>query len=300
MKKHGTVLIIDDTVTNIGILTLCLNEQYDILSASNGEQGIKLAQQTDNLDLILLDIEMPGLNGYQVCERLQADPNTAAIPIIFVTGKLDVKDEEKGLGMGAMDYITKPIHPPIVIARARTQVTLKQQKEKLEKMALHDQLTDLYNRHFLLDAATKKVSEAVRHQYSLSVLMLDIDFFKSINDEHGHAAGDTVLKAVAKLLKNEYRNEDIAARFGGEEFVVLLSHCDQTKAAMKANQLREKIEAMKPIGLKVTVSIGISELNNNETSFVDLLDKADQALYQAKESGRNKVVVYDTATSAKD
>jgi diguanylate cyclase (GGDEF)-like protein len=297
MKKHGTILIIDDTASIVGILTLCLNEQYEILSASNGEQGIKLAQQTENLDLILLDIEMPGLNGYQVCERLQADPSTSAIPIIFVTGKLDVKDEEKRLGMGAMDYITKPIHPPIVIARARTQVTLKQQKEKLEKMALHDQLTDLYNRHFLLDAATKKVSEAIRHQYPLSVLMLDIDFFKSINDEYGHSAGDTVLKSVAKLLKKEYRNEDIAARFGGEEFVVLLSHCTQEKAVIKANQLREKIEAMKPIGLKVTVSIGVSELSKDETSFTELLDRADQALYQAKESGRNKVIVYDMGTN---
>jgi diguanylate cyclase (GGDEF)-like protein len=292
MKNNGLVLIIDDTATNIGILSACLRDNYQILTASSGEQGIDLAQQSPKPDLILLDIEMPGLNGYQVCERLQSTPDTSDIPVIFVTGKIDVKDEEKGLSLGAVDYITKPIHPPIVLARAKTQITLKKQKEKLEKMALFDQLTDLHNRHFLLDAAKRKVSEALRHQYPLSVMMIDIDFFKKINDEYGHAAGDTVLKSVAKLLKKEYRNEDIAARFGGEEFVVLLSHCKLADAFIKADNLRQKIEALKPIGLNVTTSIGISELGNDETSFSDLLERADQSLYKAKEEGRNRVVQY--------
>ncbi len=289
MTERAHVLIVDDTATNIGILTACLKNEYQLDTATDGHQCLVHAKQSPQPDLILLDIEMPGMNGYEVCRQLKSDPATIDIPIIFVTGRLDVKDEEKGFSLGAVDYITKPIHPPIVSARVKTHITLKKQKDELERMALTDQLTKLYNRHFLLNAAKQKISSALRHHFSVSVMMIDVDHFKSINDEHGHPAGDAVLKQMAKILSSEYRNEDIAARFGGEEFVVFLSHCDIKSAKIKAEELRKKIENLYPLGIKMSISIGISQLENEEDSFSDLLERADKALYLAKQQGRNRV-----------
>lgn len=291
MDKQGKVLIVDDTATTIAILSACLIDNYQLTSARNGEQCLKLAKQPSQPDLILLDIEMPGMNGYQVSRELSADPATSEIPIIFITARLDVEDEEKGFSLGAVDYIVKPIHPPIVAARVKTHITLKKQKDKLARMALHDQLTDLYNRHFLLNAAKQKISAALRHQFAISVLLIDVDHFKKINDAHGHSAGDSVLKAMATILKNEYRDDDIAARFGGEEFVVMLSHCDLDNAKIKAEKLRKKIETLNPLGIRITISIGLSQLECEEDSFPDILDRADEALYKAKQQGRNRLVV---------
>jgi len=230
------------------------------------------------------------MNGYQVCRELKKDPATKDIPVIFVTGKLDVKDEEKGFSLGAVDYITKPIHPPLVAARVKTHITLKKQKDILEKMALFDQLTGLYNRHYLLNTAKKNVASAIRNSHAISVLMIDIDHFKIINDTHGHPAGDSVIQAVAKILNGEFRDEDVAARFGGEEFVVLLNNCDLKNAIIRAETFREKVACLKPIGIKVTVSIGVSQLESEEQSFSDLLAKADEGLYLAKQQGRNRVI----------
>jgi diguanylate cyclase (GGDEF)-like protein len=291
MGKQGKVLIVDDTATTIAILSACLEDNYELITTRDGEQCLHMAKQFPQPDLILLDIEMPGMNGYQVCRKLSADPATSQIPIIFVTARLDIKDEEKGFSLGAVDYIVKPIRPAIVAARVKTHITLKKQKNKLERMALYDQLTDLYNRHFLLNAAKQKISSALRHKFSVCVLMIDMDNFKLINDGYGHTTGDAVLKAVAQILKNEYRDDDIAARFGGEEFLILLGHCDLTNAKIKAENLRAKIEALNPLGIAVTVSIGLSLLINEEDSFPDLLDRADKALYQAKQNGRNQVAI---------
>jgi len=289
MEPQSTVLIIDDTSTNISILSSCLQDSYHLKTAKNGKTGLKLATESPIPDLILLGVEMPGMNGYEVCQQLKSDSSTFDIPIIFVTGRLDIKDEEKGFSSGAVDYITKPIHPPLVAARVKTHITLKTQKDKLEKMAMFDQLTELYNRHFLFKAAKQKISSALRHQFSLSVMVIDIDLFKSINDTYGHPSGDAVIRAIAKTLIAEYRDEDIAARFGGEEFVVVLCNCDLENAKIKAEQLRSKIEKLRPIGINTTISIGLSQLEHNQESFADLLEKADQALYTAKESGRNQV-----------
>jgi diguanylate cyclase (GGDEF)-like protein len=290
MSSQPIILIVDDTKSNMMILAACLKDDYQIKTAINGQECLNIAKKSPKPDLILLDIEMPGINGYEACEQLKKDSYTADIPIIFITAKHDVKDEEKCFILGAVDYISKPIRPTIVVARVKTHITIKKQKDKLEQMALFDQLTNLYNRHFLLNAAKQKVSSAIRHQFPISVMMLDIDFFKKINDEHGHPAGDSVLKEVAKIMKEEYRNEDVAARFGGEEFVIILYHCDLKSAVAKASQLRGKIEQLKPLGIPVTVSIGISQLENEEESFSDLLERSDKALYKAKEEGRNRVI----------
>lgn len=289
MSDKALILIVDDSPTNLQVLAACVKDKHRIKVATNGLQCLQIAQAEPKPDLILLDVEMPGMNGYEVCQKLKSNDDTADIPVIFVTGLLEDKDEEKGLALGAVDYITKPIRPAIVIARVKTHITLKLQRDKLNKMAFFDQLTGLYNRHYLIDMATKKVALALRHKYDLWVLMIDIDHFKNINDTHGHPMGDKILKSVASIFTLDNRSEDIAARFGGEEFVVMFDPCDLKNALLKAERIRSKIEQLNPHGIGVTVSIGMAKLVAEDATFERLLKRADEALYDAKENGRNRI-----------
>jgi len=170
-------------------------------------------------------------------------------------------------------------------------ILLKRRKDKFESMAMHDQLTGLFNRHYLQDMASRKISSAIRHQRPLSLLMMDIDHFKMVNDTHGHPAGDAVLQQVAKLLQEQIRDEDIIIRFGGEEFVILLDQCAVIEAEYKAQHLRKIVETLNPNKIFVSVSIGVAQLNSSEKNCSELLKRADLAVYQAKELGRNCVVV---------
>lgn len=281
----------DDESTNIQLLAACLKQKYVIKVATSGQQCLDLIQNLLIPDLILLDIEMPDMDGYTVCRCLKCYKETESTPIIFVTGKDGDDDEEKGLQHGAVDYITKPIRPAVVLARVDTHVTLKQQSDKLKTMALRDQLTGLYNRFYLLEEADHKIAFAKRHKHEISLLMLDIDFFKLINDKHGHPTGDAVLKAVAKLLMKETRMEDIVARFGGEEFVIVLDHADIEGAKYKAEKIRREIEKLIPEKILVTVSIGLAQYRSGKETFEQLLKRADNSLYQAKEQGRNRVII---------
>jgi diguanylate cyclase (GGDEF)-like protein len=170
---------------------------------------------------------------------------------------------------------------------------LKQQHDQLVGMATHDQLTGLYNRHYLNDALSKKVAYAKRHGEPLSVIIVDIDHFKSVNDTFGHLTGDQILKAVGSAMQSSARKEDIAARFGGEEFIVLLDNCTAHDAQVKAEHLRSQIEALHPEGVAVTASFGVAQLQQDAQRYEDLLKNADTALYIAKEEGRNRVVAYE-------
>ena len=259
MNNKPLILIVDDSPTNIQLLAACLKNDYRLKVATSGQQCLELINDNITPDLILLDVEMPGLNGYEVCKKLKGEETTSSVPIIFVTGRQGDEDETKGLSLGAVDYITKPIRPAIVVARIKTHITLKLQQDKLISMAMHDQLTGLYNRHYLLEVATQKVSRALRHKYPLCLLMIDIDHFKAINDTHGHHCGDLILKAVANALSTGNREEDITARFGGEEFVIIFDHCHFIDAHKKANSILKYIEELKPEGIEVTVSLA----NNN-------------------------------------
>jgi diguanylate cyclase (GGDEF)-like protein len=289
MTDKPVVLIVDDSPANIQVLAVGLKERFRLKIATDGERCLELATTDPMPDLILLDIEMPGMGGYEVCQRLKEQPETQHIPVIFVTGRTSENDEEKGLQLGAVDYITKPIRPAIVLARVTTHITLKQQRDALQKMALHDQLTELYNRRYLMEAADQKIAQSRRYKFPLCVLMLDVDHFKKVNDNYGHAVGDSVLKVVAEILQRQSRKDDIAARIGGEEFVLLLGQCNKPDAVKRAEQLRLEIEQANPEGIKVTVSIGLAEYQQQE-GFDALLSLADQRLYQAKETGRNRVV----------
>lgn len=291
MDTKPVVLIVDDEPANVQVLAACIKDQYRLKVATDAQRCLELAVAEPLPDLILLDVEMPGMTGYEAIQQLKEGHETKDIPVIFVTGRDHEQDEEYGLSLGAVDYITKPIRPAIVAARTNTHVLLKQQQDLLKQMALVDQLTGLYNRHYLLTASDQKVAQAQRHQQGLSLMMIDIDHFKSVNDNHGHPAGDRVLNQVAQVILEHNRKEDIAARFGGEEFVVLLDGCDLEAAEYKAEQLRKAVEQLKPEGLDISISIGVSRLAAGVDDFTNLLSRADQAVYQAKQQGRNRVVI---------
>ncbi len=284
------VLIVDDAATNIGILGACLRDAYKVKVATGGEQCLAIARTDPPPDLILLDIEMPVIDGYEVCRQLKDDSSTADIPIIFVTGRLGDKNEEYGFEIGAVDYITKPISPAIVRARVNTQVALKLAQDQLRHLAWHDQLTGLVNRHYLLENVRSKMAQAIRHQTPMSLLVLDIDNFKQVNDTYGHAVGDEVLKKIAQLSTDHNRAEDIVARFGGEEFVIVLDHCGLEAAVVKAEFLRRKIEQATLASDQITVSIGVAEFKPSSDDFEHWFKRADRLLYKAKKEGRNRVV----------
>ncbi len=293
MKDKAVVLIVDDVRINLQTLAHILKEDYTIKVANGGAQALALARQEPTPDLILLDVEMPEISGYDVCQILSENNATATIPIIFVTGKDSIEEEEYGLSLGAVDYITKPIHPSIVKARVKTHITLKRQHDLLKTMAVHDQLTGLYNRHHLVNVMTGKVSEAIRHEKPLSVIMVDIDHFKEVNDSFGHMEGDKVLHQIAQILQSEARKEDIVARFGGEEMVMILANCTLEEASLKAEKLRKKIEASEPEGIAISASFGVVQMSEANNSCEKLFKCADDALYKAKAQGRNRVSIYE-------
>ena len=291
MLNKPVVLIVDDAPVNIQILADCLKDKYQIKVASDGLRCLELVSNYIEPDLILLDIEMPGMNGYEVCRQLKINSMTQNIPVIFVTGNDQEEDEEKGLKLGAVDYITKPIRPSIVAARVNTHITLKQQRDQLISMASHDQLTGLYNRHYLFHNAQKQISRSIRHKTPMSLVMMDIDHFKKVNDRHGHPTGDAVLQAVAALLNSQCRQEDIVARFGGEEFIILFDYTDLNNARKKAEHLRQIVEQSRPEQLLVTMSFGVVQLDQKKDNIDDMIKRADEALYVAKEAGRNRVAI---------
>jgi len=291
------VLIVDDASVNVRALQHILKDEYHIKTASGGLEALACIAQEPNFDLILLDVSMPDIGGYDLCKRLKSDPKTVDIPIIFLTGKDSSADEEHGLSLGAVDYITKPIRPLIVKARIKTHVTLKRQYDLLRAMATRDALTGLHNRHYLSDTLKGKISKAIHANIPLSLMIIDIDHFKRINDTHGHLVGDIVLSSVAKVLLDQARADDIAARFGGEEFVLVLDRCELHDACIKAEKIRKIIENLHPEGIGVSASFGVVQLSHHINRSSKLLNHADKALYKAKESGRNKVVVCREKTS---
>lgn len=291
-QEKPIVLIVDDAPANVQIMALMFRNLYQVKVATSGEKCLEIAQSSPQPDLILLDILMPDMDGFETIRRLKDNDHTAGIPVIFVTGLQETHDEEKSLKLGAADYIRKPVREAIAISRINTHITLRKQRLRLEELALTDQLTGLYNRHYLLTVAEQKVASSKRHRHPLSIMMVDIDHFKQINDNHGHPVGDQVLSEFGEFLRMQYRKEDlVAVRFGGEEFVVLLENCNLEQATKRSEQIRKDVETLKPADLVVTASIGVAELHDDENDFQALLERADKAVYKAKFDGRNCVRV---------
>jgi diguanylate cyclase (GGDEF)-like protein len=289
------VLVVDDQATNIQVLYQILNKDYQILKANGGAQALALIESKQP-DLILLDLIMPDMDGYQVCQKLKANPATRDIPVIFITAQNDAAAEERGFDLGAVDFITKPINPRIVKARLKTHLTLKAQSDLLRSWAYMDGLTGVHNRRFFDERLSSEYGRAVRNHTALSILMLDVDFFKRYNDKYGHQAGDDCLRLVASTLKNCLtRASDHIARYGGEEFVCLLPETNHVGALQIAEQIRHRIMSQQiphedsSVAPFITVSIGVgSKPELVHGNAISLLSLADTQLYQAKAEGRHR------------
>ena len=304
------ILIVDDTTANIEILYKILHGEYDVYFAKNGRDGIKVVQR-EMPDLILLDIMMPEMDGYQVCTQLKADPLTASIPVIFITAMGSEEDETKGLDCGAIDYLTKPISPPIVRARVRNHLELKRSRDTLEalgrelvdknlelkKLAREDGLTGLANRRHFNEILEAEIKRAYRTRQFLSLILCDVDYFKRFNDFYGHVAGDKCLQVIgATLLSTFMRAGDLPARYGGEEFAVILPETTPDSAEKLAEKLRQKVvaraipHAQSDALEVVSFSIGVVGAQvTRERNAEWFISTADRALYDSKENGRNRV-----------
>lgn len=299
--KKPTILVVDDMTTTLLLLHDLLKDTYEVKIAKSGTKALEILESPNDIDLILLDIEMPDMNGYDVCKRIKNNETIKNIPIIFITGRTSQEDEEYGLNLGAIDYITKPFNKAIVKLRIKNYLNLKIKNDMLEKLSMYDGLTNIRNRRFFDETFEKTFSEIKRDKKSLAVLMIDIDFFKPYNDNYGHGQGDETLRKVAKALeKTIKRASDFVARYGGEEFVILLKDIKKDGVEAVANNLLNAIRELKithefsKIENYVTISIGASFYNSNsDVTKLELLLKADETLYNVKNSGRNNFAILE-------
>ena len=297
LSPGTTILCIDDDHDILNLLEKILaGAGYAVITATDGKQGLSEARNRKP-DLILLDVIMPGMDGYEVCKKIKDKEETKNIPIIFITAKNEDEDEAKGLKMGAVDYIRKPFYSPIVKSRVRTQLDLKLKTDMLERLVAIDGLTNIYNRRKFDETLELEWKRAKRGNRTLSLIMSDIDLFKGYNDHYGHAAGDDCLRRVSQGLKDLLqRPSDLLARYGGEEFAVILPETDYNGAIYIATTLIKGIGDLNisyphsSVAGYVTISIGVTTSipGKNCDTPLQLIEAADSMMYIAKQNGRNQ------------
>lgn len=292
-KSKNTLLIVDDTETNMDILVELLGEKYDVVVALDGESALQAASE-NALDLILLDIMMPVMNGYEVCKRLKEKEQTKDIPVIFITAKDDEQSIQRAYEEGAIDYITKPFKPLELLARVNTQLRVKELISHLDYISSYDQMSGVYNRRKFFELAQKKF---LQNRSDLYAVMIDIDKFKSINDTYGHHDGDRVIISATQAIGKNLKNDSLFGRIGGEEFAILCTSGSQEEFMQNMQTIREKVQNLDVLSergecIKFTISLGAAKISSQTDSLDELLKQADRALYQAKELGRNRVVFY--------
>ncbi|MBM9512854.1 diguanylate cyclase domain-containing protein [Desulfogranum marinum] len=295
--KKERILIVDDEKMNLKVLADLLKEDYSLVLARSGSQALKHALSDSPPDLILLDVVMPEMGGYEVIKNLKNNDRTKKIPVIFVTSLNSIEDEEQGLRLGAVDYIAKPFSPPIVKMRVRNHLRIVHQYNLLDQLAYLDGLTEIPNRRRFGIVFDNEWSRAIRNKTPLSLAMLDVDYFKQYNDNYGHAMGDIALQDIAKSLQTSLlRPADFIARYGGEEFVMILPETDLDSAKVVAERCLYQVTALKipheysPVADYLSISIGVVTINKHDDLFRnDLLSIADKYLYTAKQNGRNRV-----------
>ncbi|MBF0152784.1 MAG: diguanylate cyclase [Magnetococcales bacterium] len=296
-ESQPKILIVDDVLSNIDLLHQALGEEYEVLFATHGQDALIIAA-TENPDLILLDVMMPEMDGYQVCRRLKAEEGTRHIPIIFVTALTEEADEARGLLLGAIDYLTKPISVPILQARVRNHLELKKRGDLLERLAMMDGLTGVPNRRRFDETLEREWRRCLRAMRPLSLVLVDIDHFKLFNDHYGHTLGDRCLKKIATAMaKTQTRSADLVARYGGEEFVCLLPEIASEGAQASARRMQEAVASLciphqaSPTAEHVTLSLGVATMTPSRLRVPGhLIEAADGFLYQAKGAGRNRLV----------
>lgn len=293
------ILIVDDSPVQSAKLKAILDDEYDVTTVQTAEEGLCRAGD-ENYSLILLDVVLPGMDGFTLLKKLQEELCTQSVPVILITSLSDEENEQRGLILGAVDYITKPFKPLIVKARVNTHIKLYNYRKQVEYQSRTDQLTGIANRREHDHYSVMKWKEAIRLQVPFSICMLDIDRFKAYNDTFGHPAGDKVIAAVAKTVDScLWRSTDFLARYGGEEFVVLMLGEPSGKAFEHLKKIRQAVEDLHiphdpSISQWVTVSIGgVTVVPHAESSYDVYLKVADTVLYDAKKFGRNRVAWAD-------
>ena len=307
------LLVVDDQPLNAQVLVHIFSPDHLVRTASSGDQALEMcAEQLP--DLILLDVMMPGMDGYEVCRRLKADSRTRDIPVIFVTAQNDPQEEATALSLGAVDFINKPVNASVVRARVQTHLRLRIALHQVWELAFHDGLTGLPNRRLLNDRMDQAMAVSQRSKSFGALIFLDLDNFKPLNDVYGHEVGDLLLAEAAQRLKACMREVDTVARFGGDEFVVLLTTLapDRSEATERARLVAEKIRLalFEPYLLPVaqgpdaeplmvehlcSASLGVALFMGNDASASDVLKWADLAMYDAKEAGRDMICFYESS-----
>lgn len=329
---NRSILIVDDNPQNIQLVASHLKEEGYRISFSQSGQDVLKKIENAAFDLVLLDIMMPEMDGFEICTRIKQHPEYKEVPVIFLTAKIDKDSIVKGFEVGAVDYIIKPFHGAELMARIRTHLELKAYREKVEEIniqlnkeilngirmqeeleksktelehmnrrlyekATKDALTGLFNRRKMTDLIEYEYDRSLRTQLPFSIIISDIDHFKKVNDTQGHDCGDRVLEEVARILMSMTRKQDQVSRWGGEEFLLLLPETDTDGALTLAEKIRKKIEQNSwfcgQIELKITLTFGISSYGENKTD-KKVIKEADLALYEGKNSGRNRCVAYYT------
>ena len=295
---HGKpkLLVVDDQPINIQVMYQAFAGDYQVFMATSGAQALAICKDNPP-DLILLDVVMPEMDGFEVCTLLKADDATRNIPIIFVTAHTDSAQETHGLSLGAVDFIAKPVNPAVVRARVKTQLTLKFQSDLLRKLVFLDGLSGVYNRRYFDQQLSIEWARSSRNSSPLSILMIDVDFFKLYNDRYGHQAGDDCLRQVAQTLKTCLkRPADLVARYGGEEFACILPDTAFDDALGVAKCLEEQVRGLQikhensSIAAVTTVSVGLATRTVDSIGNADaLVGLADAQLYRAKQAGRGRV-----------
>ena len=296
MPVQSDILVVDDDPVNVQIIANALVKTHRISLATSGLDGLRVAQEHIP-DLILLDIGLPDVSGYDVCKMLKRNTITRNIPIVFITARDTDLDELHGLELGAIDYIRKPFSPALIRARVNNQLLLKHKTDQLEQLAMLDSLTAIPNRRHFEEELHKVWSVAQRKSREFAVAMLDIDFFKQYNDHYGHAAGDRCLQLVARTIRESlHRPMDFVARYGGEEFVIILPESSVDETILVAEKVRKNIQNLNirhehpDIQSNLTVSIGVASTTPTQHKVNRyILEEVDKNLYQAKKMGRNRL-----------
>lgn len=289
------VLVVDDDTTAVKLLFQLLQDECELFFALQATEAVARAQELKP-DLIVLDVVMDQLDGYEICSALKADPQLCDIPVIFITSHFDASDEARGFSCGAVDFIHKPINPMVTQARIRTQLKLKEQADLLRRLSMVDGLTGLANRRHFDSQLQAEWRRCQRLKRPLALALIDIDWFKQFNDCYGHLAGDDCIRAVAQQLQRRCsRPSDLAARYGGEEFVLLWPDTELAGAMHLLTELMQQLNLAaipherSEFGI-VTLSIGVCVgIPHDSVSALQWLEQADQLLYQAKQQGRRRI-----------
>lgn len=309
LGERVRVLVVDDHVSNIVQIRHILGPEIDTFAATSGAQALAMCTSSPP-DLVILDVQMPGIDGLETCLRLKADILTQEIPVIFITAGTRPEDEDACWLAGGLDFVPKPINPTTLQNRVRAQLKLKTQADQLRQLAYVDGLTGLPNRRSFDKRFDTECRRAVRNGTPLSVFLLDVDYFKLFNDHYGHVAGDNCLREIGCLLSQSVlRPGDLLARYGGEEFVGVLAETDHAGALYVAQSVFERVNqaamphAASPIGPTVSISIGVATWSGQgaggrETHCHNLLEEADRQLYSAKGAGRARVAGVDLGVKA--